>query len=169
MHVRQLVEQRLVPAPRSISMRAFSVPTRQGVHWPQLSSSKKRIRLQRGFLHVVLVGEDHDRRRADEAAVLFERAEIERDVGHARRQDAARRAARQVGRECVPVAHPAAKLVDQLAHGDARRRELHAGILDSPRDGRSAQALAAVAALRASTSRRRARRCRGPSKASRRC
>src|SRR5207248_1485984 len=28
-----------------ISFTAFSVPTRQGVHWPQLSSSKKRIRL----------------------------------------------------------------------------------------------------------------------------
>src|ERR1700756_2735482 len=29
---------------RSINSAAFSVPTRQGVHWPQLSSSKKRIR-----------------------------------------------------------------------------------------------------------------------------
>ena len=28
-----------------ISSAAFWVPTRQGVHWPQLSSSKKRIRL----------------------------------------------------------------------------------------------------------------------------
>ena len=31
--------------PRSISLTAFSVPTRQGVHWPQLSSSKNFIRL----------------------------------------------------------------------------------------------------------------------------
>ena len=31
--------------PVAISVTAFSVPTRQGVHWPQLSSSKKRIRL----------------------------------------------------------------------------------------------------------------------------
>ena len=30
---------------RSISIAAFWVPTRHGVHWPQLSSSKKRIRL----------------------------------------------------------------------------------------------------------------------------
>src|SRR5476649_288294 len=29
----------------SISNAAFWVPTRQGVHWPQLSSSKKRIKL----------------------------------------------------------------------------------------------------------------------------
>src|SRR5215470_19542896 len=28
----------------SIRIAAFWVPTRQGVHWPQLSSSKKRIR-----------------------------------------------------------------------------------------------------------------------------
>src|SRR5437763_37299 len=31
--------------PVAISVAAFSVPARQGVHWPQLSSSKKRIRL----------------------------------------------------------------------------------------------------------------------------
>src|SRR5262245_3189687 len=31
--------------PPAISFTAFSVPLRQGVHWPQLSSSKKRIRL----------------------------------------------------------------------------------------------------------------------------
>src|SRR6516162_10859675 len=30
---------------RSINCAAFCVPTRHGVHWPQLSSSKKRIRL----------------------------------------------------------------------------------------------------------------------------
>src|ERR1019366_363575 len=30
--------------PLAISFAAFSLPTRQGVHWPQLSSSKKRIR-----------------------------------------------------------------------------------------------------------------------------
>src|ERR1700740_1814982 len=29
----------------SMRIAAFCVPTRQGVHWPQLSSSKKRIRL----------------------------------------------------------------------------------------------------------------------------
>ena len=31
--------------PCSISLAAFSLPTRQGVHWPQLSSSKNFIRL----------------------------------------------------------------------------------------------------------------------------
>src|SRR5436190_21298391 len=30
--------------PVAISLTAFSVPARHGVHWPQLSSSKKRIR-----------------------------------------------------------------------------------------------------------------------------
>ena len=32
--------------PLAISATAFSVPTRHGVHWPQLSSSKKRMRLR---------------------------------------------------------------------------------------------------------------------------
>src|SRR5882757_2786060 len=34
----------------SINSAAFWVPTRQGVHWPQLSSSKKRIRLSAAAL-----------------------------------------------------------------------------------------------------------------------
>src|SRR5262249_15489518 len=33
-----------------ISFTAFSVPARQGVHWPQLSSSKKRMRLSAASL-----------------------------------------------------------------------------------------------------------------------
>src|SRR6185437_9023708 len=32
--------------PLAISLAAFSLPTRQGVHWPQLSSSKNRIKLR---------------------------------------------------------------------------------------------------------------------------
>src|SRR2546430_17553012 len=39
------VNKALSQGPVAISLTAFSVPTRQGVHWPQLSSSKKRIRL----------------------------------------------------------------------------------------------------------------------------
>src|SRR5262249_38635222 len=35
---------------RSINSTAFSVPDRQGVHWPQLSSSKKRIRFSAAVL-----------------------------------------------------------------------------------------------------------------------
>src|SRR5262249_4117196 len=35
----------LSQGPVAISLAAFSVPARHGVHWPQLSSSKKRIRL----------------------------------------------------------------------------------------------------------------------------
>jgi len=42
--------------PVAISFTAFSVPIRHGVHWPQLSSSKKRMRLSatalRQFLFV---------------------------------------------------------------------------------------------------------------------
>src|SRR5262245_36859183 len=36
--------------PLAISLAAFSVPTRQGVHWPQLSSSKNFIRFNAAAL-----------------------------------------------------------------------------------------------------------------------
>src|SRR3954471_22093329 len=39
------VNNALSHGPVAISLTAFSLPTRQGVHWPQLSSSKKRSRL----------------------------------------------------------------------------------------------------------------------------
>ena len=100
---------------RSISLTAFSVPTRQGVHWPQDSSSKKRIRLRTARLEVVLVGQDDHGMAADEAAQMLELAEVERQVGHRGRQDAARGAARQVGAKAVARRHAAAELVDQLA------------------------------------------------------
>ena len=38
----------------AISLTAFSVPTRQGVHWPQLSSMKKRIRFSAASLMLSL-------------------------------------------------------------------------------------------------------------------
>ena len=41
--------------------------------------------VERHVLHVVLVAEDHDRGRADEAAVFLQRAEIQRQVVHATR------------------------------------------------------------------------------------
>ena len=66
-------------------------------------------------LEVVLVGEHHHGMAADEAALLLELAEVERHVGHARRQDAARGTARQIGAEPVARRHAAAELVDQLA------------------------------------------------------
>src|SRR4051795_7842729 len=37
-------------APPCIKIAAFWVPTRHGVHWPQLSSSKKRIRFSAASL-----------------------------------------------------------------------------------------------------------------------
>src|SRR5690606_34841884 len=84
---------------------------------------------------------------ADEAAMRLELAEIERDVGHGGRQDAARRAARQVGGEAVPLGHAAAEILDQLARGGAGRRQLDAGVPDPARDRIAAQALAAALAL----------------------
>src|SRR5207342_416449 len=103
--------------------------------------------VQRRKAHAILVGQDHDRRRADETAVFFQRAEIERNVAHRRRQDAARRAARKIGAELVTVSHAAAIFVDQFTHGEAGRGKLYAGLLDAPGDRVAAQAMAAVAAL----------------------
>ena len=68
----------------SISAAALAVPTRQGVHWPQLSCSKKRIMLQRRVARAVVLAQHHDRGRADEAAVRLQGVEVQRDVAHAR-------------------------------------------------------------------------------------
>src|SRR5437762_14368420 len=56
----------------------------------------------------VALRQDHDRRRADEAAVGLQRVEVEGDVALRGGQDAARGAARQVGIELVAVEHAAA-------------------------------------------------------------
>ena len=64
-----------------------------------------------------------------------------------RRQDAARGAARQIALEDVAFRHAAAEFVDQLARGDAGRRQLDAGILDPARDREAARPLAPAAAL----------------------
>src|SRR5829696_9017849 len=78
----------------------------------------------------------------------LERAEIERDVGHRGRQDAAGGAARQIALEGVSLGHAAAVLFDELADRNAGRRELDARVLHPSRDREGAQALAAVAAVR---------------------
>src|SRR5437879_4298416 len=77
----------------------------------------------------------------------FERTEVERDVGHRRRQYAARRAARQIALENMAIGHAAAELVDQLACRDAGWGELDPGIAHPAGDGEGAQSLAPVAAL----------------------
>ena len=102
----------------------------------------------RGARRCVLVGQDDHRSRADEAAVRLQRVEIEGNVAQARGQDAARRAAGQIAVELMPRQHAAAVLVDQLLHGDARRREVHAGLVDAARHRERAQPFAAVAAVR---------------------
>src|SRR5262249_39965375 len=88
--------------------------------------------VQRGILHAVLVRQHDDRGRADEAAILLERAEIEWDVGHRRRQDATGGAAGQIALEAVTVLHAAAELVDQLPRGDAGWRQLDPRVPHAP-------------------------------------
>ena len=65
-------------------------------------------------------------------AVFFQRAEIERDVVHRGRQDAAGSAARQIGVEGMAVGHAATKLVDQFAHGDPAGASFMPGFFTRP-------------------------------------
>src|SRR5438105_15163148 len=69
------------------------------------------------------------------------------NVAHRRRQDAARRAARQIRVKIVPVRHAAAIFVDQFAHGDTGGGEMDAGMLDAARHRERAQTFAPVASL----------------------
>ena len=94
-----------------------------------------------------MLGQDDDRGRTDKAAVFFQRAEIERNIVHRCRQDATGRAARQIRVEGMSLGHAATELVDQFAHRDAGRRQLHAGILYPPRHRIAAQAVAVVTAV----------------------
>ena len=89
-----------------IRIAAFWVPTRQGVHCPQLSSSKNFIRFSAAIPDAIGLGQDDDCGRADEAPVFLQRAEIERDVVHRGRQDAAGSPARQIGVNVCPSAIP---------------------------------------------------------------
>ena len=104
--------------------------------------------VERHCLHIVLVRQDHNRVRPDEAAVFFQGAEVERNIGHRRRQDAAGGAARQIALERMAVGHAAAELLDQFARGDPGGGELDAGIFDPAGHRKAAEALALVAALR---------------------
>src|SRR5450631_4707254 len=86
--------------------------------------------------------------RAHEAAVRLQRAEIERDVGHLGRQNAAGGTAWQIALEGFAVDHAAAEFLDQFARGDAGRRQYHARLFDAAGDREAAEALALMAALR---------------------
>ena len=154
--------------PCAISLTAFSVPARQGVHWPQTLVLEELHQVERDRLHIVLVGQDDNRVGTDEAAEFFQGSEIHRLVRHRRGQDAAGGAARQIALEGVAVGHAAAEFLDQFARGDAGRREHHARLLDAAGDREAAEAFALLAALAASSRPRPSRRCRGSRTASRR-
>ena len=93
------LQQRLVPVRRRHQLDRLLGADAAGRALAAALVLEEAHQVERHRLHVVLVGEDDDRGRADEAAIGFERAEIERDVGHRRRQDAARGAARQIALE----------------------------------------------------------------------
>src|SRR6266851_4940189 len=147
-HFGQLAEQILVPARpfHDLDRLLGSNAARRALTAALVLEEAQEV--ERDLPHAVLVGEDDDGMRADEAAMRLERAEIERNVGHAGRQDAARGAARQIALEDVANSDAAAELVDQLARRDAGRRQLDAGRSYSAGDREAAHALTVVTALR---------------------
>ena len=162
---RQLVQERQIPVFCAISPTAFSVPTRQGVHCPHDSSAKKRIRLSAASRARSRCDSTMTAAEPMKRAVRLQRIEIERNVAERCRQDPARRTARKIAVELVARQHAAAVFVDQLAHGDARGREMHAGLRDAARHRKRAQTLAAVPALTGEPCARPFRECRAPSRA----
>src|SRR6202043_3353704 len=84
--LRQLLQQRLIPAgplherERLVCAGAAGRALATGLLGKELHEIARRIRRS------VLNREDHDRRRPDEAAVLAQRVEIERNVSHRCRQ-----------------------------------------------------------------------------------
>ena len=85
--------------------------------------------------------------RPDEAAVGLESSEIERNVRHRGRQDAAGRAARQIAFEGMAFRHAAAEFLDQFARRDAGGRKLDAGLPHTARHREAAKAFAFMTAL----------------------
>ena len=79
--------------------------------------------------------------------MLVERIEVERNITHRSRQNAARSAAGQISVELVTRQHAAAVLFDQFLGRDARRGQMHTRLFDSPRYRERPQALAPVTAL----------------------
>ena len=92
---------------------------------------------------VVLAEHDH-RGRSDEAAMGLKRVEVERNVGHASRQDPARCPARQIGAKGMPLEHATAVFVDQFACSDAGWRQLDPGLAHPTADAEAAQAASTV-------------------------
>src|ERR1700752_454251 len=120
---RKLFQQRLVPARRFHQLERLGGADPAWRALPTGFVSEELDQVPRGGGGLVLVRQDDYRGRTDEAPVLVERVEIERDVAHRIREYATRRAARKVGIELVPGQHAAAVLRDQLFHRDARRGE----------------------------------------------
>src|SRR5262249_2072713 len=90
--------------------------------------------VERYRFHVILVRQNDNRMRPDEAAMRLEGSEIERQIRHRRRQYSARGTTRQISLEAVAVEPAAAIFLYQLAPGHAGGREHHAGLVHPPGD-----------------------------------
>src|SRR5450432_1275590 len=95
----QLLEQALVPRSAGHELRGLLGPHPAGRALAAALVLEEAHQVQGHRLHVILLRQDDNRMRPNEAAVRLERTEIERNIRHAGRQDAARGAAREVGLE----------------------------------------------------------------------
>ena len=101
---------------RSSICSAQAVPSRQGVHWPQLSWAKNRQLLcRKSTIDYGFVQHDDGRRAQAQAADLARAGEIERAVELGRGQQAHADAAGNGRLGLAALPHAAAELVDQLA------------------------------------------------------
>src|SRR6266481_1458379 len=108
---------------------------------------KETHHVARSGLGGVVVGQHDHRGGTDETSVGLQGIEVQRDIAQRRRENSTRCAAREVTVKHVPILHAAAKLVAELADGNAGRRELYAGTLHTSRHRKASEALAPVAAL----------------------
>src|SRR5260370_25473759 len=99
---RQLLEQALVPGSVRHQLHGLFGPHPARRALAPALVLEEAHQVERHRLHVIMLGQNDNRMRPDDAAVRLEGAEIERQIRHAGRQNAARGAARQIGLETMP-------------------------------------------------------------------
>ena len=134
----------MVPVGRLHQQHRFGSPDTAGRALAAALFGEKSHHVERGIAGAIVLAEHDHSGRSDEAAMGLKRVEVERNVGHASRQDPARCSARQIGAKGMPLEHAATVFVDQFACSDAGRRQLDPRLTHPTADAEAAQAASAV-------------------------